>query len=232
MVGVVVRWRGGRRRAWWVAGVVGAATVVGAAVIGAAASTVGSPPEPEHADSASAPAISAAIAAWRRAAQRAREVRVGPTIGPFCQPIGPCGGRSARSRRVGGERGCGPLAVGDAGRDADAAVAGAGERDARRGAAARSRRHGTWWCGRYCGNAPGQRVIEVTVGCTSTPRWRPTSSTGSAARRRRRGASTGRPSRPSETRSSCEPSAGRQCAHFCEPNEAAVTVRCSVFGTR
>ena len=43
--------------------------------------------------------------------------------------------------------------------------------------------------------------------------------------------STTSPSRPSETRST-SPRSGRQWAHFCEPNDAAVTVRCTGLGTR
>ena len=88
------------------------------------------------------------------------------------------------------------------------------------------------WCGRYCGNASRHLEIRTADGCRSIPRWRPTSSTAAARTASSSRWSTPSPSRPSETRRIWLPSAGRHCAHFWEPNDAAVTKRCTGLGTR
>ena len=84
-----------------------------------------------------------------------------------------------RSRRaqVGARRERRSLGLGDARRDADAAVAGAGDEQARRAARRRRRPASRWWCGRYCGKAPGHRLTRTAVGWRSRPRWPPTSAT-------------------------------------------------------
>ena len=100
---------------------------------------------------------------------------------------------------------CGALAVGDAGRDADPAVAGAGEARSRPEPGLGQASTRSAWCGRYWGKAPIQRVIDTSVGCErrrrgGRPARRATASITASSSR----SATGRPSRPSDTRRICD----------------------------
>ena len=124
-------------------------------------------------------------------------------LGSSCQLNRSTGRRRSSGAR---HRGGGALAVGDAGGDADPAVAGAGERERRRATGVRPRppvRDGAACTGE---RRPSQRVIETRSAAIAPPRWSARSAERPRrSRRRRRGAATGSPSRPSETRRICRP---------------------------
>ena len=131
-----------------------------------------------------------------------------------------------------GEHGVGgALGVGDARRHPDAAVAGAGEEQPGREWRLDRRPASPRWCGRYCGNAPGHRghahggrlQVDAEVPADLVDRGGHEGGVVAVAERAaRRVRAT--PAAPRRRR--------RQWAHFCEPNDAAVTSRCSGLGTR
>ena len=101
------------------------------------------------------------------ASQRARPprstVRNRSHRAKVCQRAGRSGAQRRR-RRVRRSPG-----LGDAGRDADAAVAGAGDDDAGRAGRRRPRACQSRWCGRYCGNAARPARHRTAVGLEVEP---------------------------------------------------------------